>query len=137
MISIQRANEQQTKMSFDGHYWVVRDGKIIDPMFKFYETVKRQWGCDEEIVNLPASPVAQAVFKKKQLGKVQMAKSCGFYHSLWDASQGFCDINAYHEQKMRGGEIVFGSMGWRRTKDNSIHYEYGGENYTVAQFMLN
>ena len=122
-------------MAFDGHYWVMRDGKIIDPMFKFYNEVKRQWGCNGEIVYLPASPLIQSVFKKKQLEKITMAEECGFYTNRWTNTQGFCDINAYHEQKKNGGEIVFGSMGWKRTSDNSIHYEFGGENYTVAQFM--
>ena len=37
------------------------------------------------------------------------------------------------EIAQRGGELVFGSMGWK--KQQGIHYEYGGENWTVSQHL--
>ena len=55
----------------------------------------------------------------------------------WKITQGGCCLNAYTEQKLRGGEIVFGSMGWKRMNGNGIHYEFGGEGWNVVQFMYN
>ena len=123
-------------MSFDGHYWVVRDGKIIDPMFRFYEEdVKLTHDLIGEPIYLPADPLTQKVFKKKQEEKMKNQKDWGFYTKDWKMKLGYCDTNAYHEQQLRGGEIVFGSMGWKRNDGEGIHYEYGGVGWTTAQFM--
>jgi trehalose utilization protein len=39
-----------------------------------------------------------------------------------------CYQNVIIDIYLNGGEIVFGSMGWKR-EDGSIHYEFGGEEY--------
>ena len=126
-------------MVFDGHYWVVRDGKIIDPMFKSYEEVKSICGLKGDPIYLPADDLTQQVFKKKLSIKINKLEERGL-HFLgrkgdWKITDGCCDMNAYTEQKLRGGEIIFGSMGWKRINGNGIHYEFGGEGWTVSKFM--
>lgn len=122
-------------MSFDGHYWVVRDGKIIDPMFRDYDYVKSVRNLKGEPIYLPADALTQQVFKKKQEQKIKQQKEMGFYTSNWKMLSGFCDTNSYHEQQLRGGEIVFGSMGWKENNGSGIHYEFGGEGWNVSKFM--
>jgi len=30
---------------------------------------------------------------------------------------------------------VFGSMGWKKNDGSGVHYEFGGENWTIAKFL--
>jgi len=49
---------------------------------------------------------------------------------------GQCNITAIVLQKKYGGNIVFGSMGWKKKKTDDIHWEFGGADWTtVAQFQ--
>ena len=116
----------------DGHYWVERDAKIIDPYFKEYDVVKKYWSLTDEQVWFPAPPLIQSVFKKKLLIKFGGTKKIG---DRWSNIHGCCDFNAVSELNKNGGTIVFGSMGWKKKDGSGIHYEFGGENYTVAQFL--
>jgi len=117
----------------DGHYWVERDGKVIDPYFKDYDFMKLFWNLTDEQVWLPAPPLIQEIFKKKMVKKFEGTKKI---IERWTNTHGFCDVNAVSEFYENGGTIVFGSMGWKKKDGSGIHYEFGGENYTVAQFLL-
>ena len=121
---------------FDGHYWVVRDGVIIDPMFEDYTASKSIFGLKGRSIYLPADALTQQVFKKKLNDHIAKLEAEGYqFPDCWEIAYGRCDLNAYVEQKLRGGEIVFGSMGWKRKNGNGVHYEFGGEGFNVAKFM--
>tara|TARA_R110000868_G_scaffold294737_2_gene555205 strand:+ start:85 stop:558 length:474 start_codon:yes stop_codon:yes gene_type:complete len=120
---------------FDGHYWVVRDGVIIDPIFEDYTATKSIFGLKGRSIYLPADALTQQVFKKKLTDHITKLETEGYrFPNDWEIAYGHCDLNAYTEQKLRGGEIVFGSMGWKRKNGNGVHYEYGGEGWNVAKF---
>lgn len=134
------AQNKQNKM--DGHFWVVRDGKIIDPYFDNYDYVIKINKLEGDRVYLPASPLIQQIMKKKFIdNKIQMIE--------WGLNQNYkafnigqrrsdcCNINAIFEMKQNGGEIIFGSMGWKHRGSDKIWWEYGGEDYTVKQFINN
>ena len=122
--------------TFDGHYWVVRDGEIIDPMFPYYEDSKALYGLKGKRIYLPADDLTQRVFKRLLNTHIEQFEEEGYQVvNDWEIAPGGCGINAYVEQQLRGGEIVFGSMGWKRKNGNGIHYEYGGEGWNVADFM--
>ena len=51
----------------DGHFWVVRDGKIIDPNFPQYDMIKKIVGGVGERVYLPAEKIIQSFMIKKYI----------------------------------------------------------------------
>jgi hypothetical protein len=122
--------------TIDGHFWLVRDGKIIDTYFDNYDYIKRVQGCNNKQVYLPASPLVQTVIKRKfsevdesnDITKqdIQLAfNGKPMPHCCWQNSKMFMKD---------GDELVFGSMGWHK-KSGGIHYEFGGEDWTVKQFL--
>jgi len=120
----------------DGHYWIELNGEIIDPYFKSYDKVKSLWDLTDEQFHLEASPLIQTIFLR-QLQKVKAEIEEFNKDGLmkWTDTANCCNINAMAYQKKHGGRIVFGSMGWKRKNGKGIHYEFGGEDYTVAKFM--
>jgi hypothetical protein len=121
--------------TIDGHFWLVRDGKIIDPYFNDYDYIKRVQGCNNKQVYLPASPLVQAVMKKKFY---EVEQTLGVSKDFWKKfspkpTANRCWQNA-HILMEDGDELVFGSMGWHK-KSGGIHYEFGGEDWTVKQFL--
>lgn len=116
-------------MAFDGHFWVERDGKIIDPWFPQYEMIAKIHNClpQRHYLKCP-DPLVGLVFKAK------FEKTVPYYHSL-PPLFGFCIANALNEIHRNGGILVFGSMGFERP-DGTVWWEYGGEDYkTVNQFI--
>ncbi len=113
----------------DGHFWVEREGKIIDPYFMEYDLIKGIQGLSGDRIYLPAPPLIQCIFEKV------LQRSCGKrQYTNYKPRCYECSHNAVYEYQKNGGKIVFGSMGWKR-KDGTIHYEFGGENYTAKQFI--
>jgi hypothetical protein len=128
----------------DGHFWIVRDGEIIDPYFKDYDMVKVINNLEGDRIYLPAGELIQKVMKKKYIDKViDLSNSVenSFEKKMFDLRMkkgvmvNNCNFNAVWEQMKNGGEIVFGSMGWKRKNGKGIHYEFGGENWTISQFL--
>lgn len=130
--------------TIDGHFWVERDGKKIDPYFEEYDVVKRvhhgkRW------VYLPADELTQrmmiAIFDKVIKKEFATIEEYLIYTHEYNGVQGFgfgyCHKNALAEIVGSGGTLVFGSYGVQR-KDGSIFYEYGGEDYkNVKAFIKN
>jgi hypothetical protein len=127
--------------TIDGHFWIVRDDKIVDFEFKEYDFIKKINKCKGEKIYLPAPEMTQKIainifekvlniiFKKDSIEKNReifylFSKKLGFNKPTFSR----CFQNVIMEIYLNGGEIVFGSMGWKR-EDGSIHYEYGGEEY--------
>jgi hypothetical protein len=116
---------------FDGHYWVERNGKIIDIDFPEYQLIKAMKGCKGKCQYKEAPIDVQKVFIKSI--KTEELEN-GMKRNI-PPSFNRCQYNAYMEQKLHGGRIVFGSMGWKM-KNGKVWWEYGGENWTkVVQFV--
>ena len=81
------------------------------------------------------SEAVQKIMTATHLKKVQehIGDNAGafFARVMGRPSFGQCFFNCLMEQHLRGGEIVFGSMGWVR-EDGSKYYEYGGENFKIV-----
>jgi hypothetical protein len=126
----------------DGHFWVVRDGKIIDWDFTHYDMVKKIWGLTDEQIHLEADENTQkimlAIFQKKLLPEhIPEYLSALDKHFLpFQPTEGMCYQNCILEVFRNGGEIKFGSMGWKKKSDGTVWYEFGGKDWTgVKQFM--
>jgi hypothetical protein len=124
----------------DGHFWVERDDKQIDPHFAEYDMVKavhkgKRW------VYLPADELTQrmmiSIFEK--VVKKEFATTSEYLHytKVYGGQFGFgyCYKNALLEIEENGGKLVFGSYGIQR-KDGSIFYEYGGEDYKNVKAFI-
>jgi hypothetical protein len=146
---------------FDGHFWVEKDGEIIDRHFSGYDFIKKVQGCEGEMQYCPAPPLIQAVMiglAKKTLKtnlKIDAMREGIIRTDIYDKEinkdidvdkaldkkinklrEGQCHITAIALQKKYGGNIVFGSMGWKKKKSDDIHWEFGGADWTtVAQFQ--
>ena len=127
--------------TIDGHFWVERDGKKIDPYFEEYDMVKRvrkgkRW------VYLPADELTQrmmiAIFDKLIKKEFSTVAEYLHYSKVYGIKFGFgyCHKNSLLEIEERGGTLVFGSYGVQR-EDGSIFYEYGGEDYKNVKAFIN
>lgn len=125
----------------DAHFWVERDGEIIDTEYAHKKIVLSVNNCIDKIQ-----------YKEAPLGTQQKAiemierwytQSVGegwkdmiekYFISLPTVERQ-CFQTAFVEQKLRGGRIVFGSQGWEK-KDGGIHWEFGGEDWhTLNDFL--
>lgn len=115
----------------DGHYWVEKDGKIIDIDFPEYKFIKAMNGCKGKCQYKEAPMDVQKAFIKSI--KTEELENGMKLNIPPRFNQ--CQYNAYRAQKLHGGRLVFGSMGWKMKK-GGVWWEYGGENWTkVAQFI--
>jgi len=122
----------------DGHFWVNFEGVIVDPYFKGYDIVKRINNLEGDRIYLPAPPLIQAVMKKRYIDdRIKLVKDLADKRliSLTERREDCCNMNALLEWMANGGEIVFGSLGWKKKNSDEIWWEYGGVDYTVADFL--
>lgn len=134
--------------TIDAHFWVERDGVIIDPYFKEYNYVKKVWGLGNEQVHLEADLPTQNIMieihkriLKRNVGGADFQEAM---KNLIDLAKKFqmdtpraneCWNNVLLEVYKNGGEIKFGSMGWKCKNSNKVFYEYGGVDWKVKDFM--
>jgi hypothetical protein len=135
----------------DGHFWVERDGKIIDPHFPYYNMICQLRKCDAKAPKsyLPAPEMTQTLMKgmfmkvlKNVLGDKPQEEIFAEFRDITKRQIGLkprpdcCYQNCIIEIAERGGTLVFGSMGFKYKNKDGYFYEYGGENYTtVKQFI--
>jgi hypothetical protein len=143
---------KKTTLSVDGHYWIERKGKIIDPtpiLDIQWKTFMKERGCLEERVYLPADKIVQQVMKKRSILQDERNKQnfkfmfgCDEPDNLhkWRAKNEGIGIKAnccYENCRIieeDGDEIVFGSLGFK-TKYGTVQYLYGGVNWVLADFI--
>jgi hypothetical protein len=114
--------------SVDGHFWVVRDNKIIDPHFSSYNMISKIRKVNvKKQVHIQADPIVQKVIIKLWSNFLDTIPSIVL--DSWTNQPDMCVFNAFAEQKKNGGEIVFGSMGW------GDWIEYGGIDWKLHQFL--
>ena len=112
-------------MGIDGHFWVEKDGEIIDPYFKQYKIIAMIHDCHSDEIAYKGAPL---------LTQVWMAGCAG--GMLWEGRGfGCCFKNALEIQSKLGGRLVFGSMGFKKKNAPGYHWEYGGPDWkTTADF---
>lgn len=134
-----------------GHFWVEREGEVRDYNFPQYRRLRRKFDADPEThCYCPAPDTVQNVIIR--LFKRITLKA--FDAEDWDEMMeefmlvakmtGNADAptfeksftNAIMEIYYNGGNIVFGSMGFKK-KDGTYQWYYGHPKYrTVADFLL-
>ena len=115
-------------MTIDGHFWVERNGTIIDPHFAEYDMIAKVRDCDSRTKNYVEAPLFTQVLMYFYAEKNYKNNGTGF---------GNCYSNAVKElQRKPGGRLVFGSMGFKLNKQDDYFYEYGGKDWkTPVEFI--
>ena len=133
--------------TIDGHFWIVRNGEIVDWDFPEFSKIFKMWDCKNEKHYLPAPNMTQQImigmFKKTLIKAFDKPweETLAEFHALssqikMTAPQfSRCFQNCMMELHERGGELVFGSLGFKKKHSEEYHYEWGGVNYkTIADF---
>ena len=123
-------------------------GRIIDHYFpSMYQRMELLFQCDSRNVKyVPAPEMTQNIMieiflrpLKKQFGDLPLADlvtKATNYSRHDEALESMCFQNAIMEIAKGGGELVFGSIGFKFRNRDGYHYEFGGEDWkTIAQFM--
>ena len=135
--------------TIDGHFWVVRDGEIIDWDFSDWKYMGGIYNCNNEKSYIPAPPITQKImismFKKVVMNRFNKPTwdetSKEFYElaetvGMTEPQPRRCFQNAVFEIQKNGGELVFGSLGFKFKDRDGYHYEYGGEHYQVVRDFI-
>ncbi len=134
----------------DGHFWVERNGKLIDPNFQsFNNLVCNTWNCEGPKVYLEAPMDVQLQILRwfKEASKCKQFQTWEAFVERFgvlthecvgvgDRRVNCCWINSVLEYYEHGGRIVFGSMGWKVKNSETIHFEFGGANFTNVRDFL-
>ena len=128
--------------TIDGHFWVERDGKIIDDDFKTHAYIKNVNKCSGDKMYKEADALTQKVI----ISMFNRAlASHGMTHQQFrdfSISVGFTEPrenSCFQNSVMRlkdGDVLKFGSMGWKRNNSVEIYYEFGGDDWVGAKRFL-
>jgi len=126
----------------DGHYWVLRDGVIIDPHFSEYDWYKLA-NRGVNTIYYPADATTQRMMTMINTAVLTKAGYSSINEFITDyilivgeePVVAFCYFNALIEIQKNGGELIMGSFGWNR-KDGSKFYEFGGEDYLNVKAFI-
>ncbi len=121
--------------SIDGHFWVERDGKIIDPIFKENIEWCEEMGCCSKRKYVKCADdllgkifIIQFMFcfdlEVKTYEKAKKA-GCQVAH---DTGYGYCFHNACAEIYKNGGTLCFGSLLFKNKHNNDYKIRYGEVN---------
>jgi len=134
----------------DGHFWVERNGEIIDWDFQEYTNCRRVWRCSNNDTKryLPANSTTQMVmigiFMKCFKDALETCSNEETISKFYTVSAKMnmtaprystCFQNSIIEIHKNGGELKFGSMGWDKLA-GGVHYEYGGDDYIGVKDFL-
>jgi len=149
--------------TINGHFWVERDGKVVDTSvttsgFKKNEKSRDRMAVtagitmgvnakklieglkNPEYVYAEAPPITQQIMIKsilspfqKVFGNMDYAMECLFAIDAYEPEYGCCNMNAIIEQLRDGGVIKFGSLGYKVF--GVTDWIYGNEKYkTIKEF---
>jgi hypothetical protein len=128
---------------FDGHFWVERDGVIIDTEFKEYDYIKKAHGAKDGMKYKEADAMTQKIMIGIMMKVLEkngltcesfraLAASCGLLKPMFR-----CCIQNSIIALGEGGVLKFGSMGWEKP-NGKVWWEFGGEDWTgVSKFLEN
>jgi hypothetical protein len=100
------------------HAWVERDGKIIDNLFGEFD--------GREVVYSRVNKKLQKIFET-----LIIRPFLDYDYSMYEPTDGFCNLNCIHEIKKNGGTIVFGSLGYR--ENGTVTYVWGNPKFKTYQ----
>ena len=138
--------------TIDGHFWVVRDGKIIDTDFEDYAyicKVRNLIRKDKHYLEAPVmtQKIMTAMFLKtfKYVFEVETFEEiCSSFNDfskhvgMTKPEFGRCFQNCLIEIAENGGDLKFGSLGMKKRNKEGYFYEYGGIEYTkISDFRKN
>jgi hypothetical protein len=125
----------------NGHFWIERDGLIIDPHFKEYDSIKLEHKAKKFIYS-PTDETTQGfminIFLKNILKDyTNLTEFLNDYKKIVGEKPlfSFCIYNALIEQEKNGGKLIFGSYGLERA-DGSRGYICGDDSFTGVSAFL-
>ena len=131
-----------------GHFWVVRDGKIIDPYFPLYDEIKKEHKLTGNRIYKLASKQRRREMKKEFITpKMEWItewknddhpnRPLNWEKCLNDFPEArSCAFNAVMEKILRGGQICYGDMGWKRINDvynEGVFWEYDDRHICIDE----
>ena len=128
--------------TIDGHFWVVRNGKILDTDFAEYSMIKKFHNLTGNMVYKEADDLTQTLMIikfRRALNEVGLCEDDyvelkkGIYNGKVVANN--CYYNSLLVMK-EGDELKFGSMGWKKKNGDGIWWEYGGEDWKGIKAFL-
>jgi len=123
-------------IGIDAHFWVVREGKVIDTDFGVYNKIRQINGCDERVAYCPAPKHIQDRYIASLTRKHLKGKTAEDYKTYTPRPYE-CVKNSAVEYLRNGGEIVFGSMGFFKKGSQEIWWEFGGRHYDTPEMFIN
>ena len=134
----------------DGHFWILRDDKIIDWDFDEYKVTLSMWKCENKKKYIPAPEMTQrimiAIFKKafsSHFPTMTWEKTAENFYNMTESAglltprYSRCFQNCLIEIHKNGGQLIFGSLGFKHENNEEYFYEFGGEDYkTIADFKM-
>lgn len=129
-----------TKM-ISGHFWIVHNGKIVDPYFPYYDVAKKFHGLTDKQVHREETQDVQrhqislhvlSLMKDPQIVRVHSngdKSKPGFNEVMasWTPTSGRCNFNVLkYKIDHPESQIKYGDMGWER-KDGKPFYEFEHE----------
>jgi hypothetical protein len=128
--------------TIDGHFWIERDGKIVDTYFKGYDYVKKVNNLTGEMVYKEADDTTQKIMImmfRKSLAKAGMSEdeyvALKKLLGMNKPAEDDCYFNCLLELK-EGDMLKFGSMGWNKKNGSGVWWEYGGEDWSGVSAFL-
>ena len=119
----------------DGHFWVVRNGEIVDPYFSVYDQIKQANGVNVSAPNAYCAASAETQNVMTSLLEEAVTEIFGtsalflrsFEQYLGGPQPYQCLTNAMYEKLKNGGDLVFGSWGFK--KQGKMWWEFGGKEW--------
>ena len=126
----------------DGHFWVERNGKILDTHFPYYDMIKMYHGCCGEMMYHEADDFTQKLMItrfKRELNKVGLCED-DYLHLKSVIYDGKAVMNECYYISLlamkEGDRLVFGSLGWKKKDGSGVWWEYGGKDYKGIKAFL-
>tara|TARA_R110002110_G_scaffold257615_1_gene473627 strand:- start:1487 stop:1825 length:339 start_codon:yes stop_codon:yes gene_type:complete len=110
----------------DGHFWIEKDGEILDPHFKQYEIIAKINDCDASDKDYIEAPLLTQIWIAHYASEIKWS----------ERGYGACFTNALEIQSKLGGRLVFGSMGFKNNNKPGYFYEYGGIDWKHASEFI-
>ena len=126
--------------TIDAHFWIEREGRIVDIEFKSYDYIKQVHSLQDGMVYKEADEMTQKIMISifmKVLEGVGLDKHT-FKHIVakgYFPCMGCCFQNCMMD--WRDGDVLkFGSMGWRKKDGSGVWWEFGGEDWRGVKAFL-
>lgn len=119
-------------MTITGHFWIVRDGKIIDWDFPEFQEVRDFHKCKNKAKYRLENKDIRRKMKKEHIipnraniMKIKEENGEDWQKLLNDFPQPYrCGFNVIMEQILNGGQIAYGDMGWELEDNGEVWYEF-------------